>query len=212
MQTIPIATREETKIPAGSYIAFHAENIAHKMPENIQEMFAQHLTSSGKERYPTLLYTPDGTTVQTIDDGEVVGTLATKKERNGNYLLLFRTSHPESETTILTTYVFETETVEECIALLDKCISELIVQNRLATWRSRAVALQERGVTREETKNIESLIAEAVHTGNTTEGLIAAEKVLREAVVNASAVLKAQTEAARETWKKVKEETRNGNQ
>ena len=150
--------------------------------------------------------------MQTIDDGEVVGTLATKKERNGNYFLLFRTSNPESETTILTTYVFETETVEECIALLDKCISELVVQNRLATWRFRAVALQERGVTCEETKNIESLIAEAVHTGNTTEGLIAAEKVLREAVVNASAVLKAQTEAARETWKKVKEETRNGNQ
>lgn len=211
MQTIPIATREQVDIPAGSYLAIHSENTNPKVPPHIADLFAHFITHPGQEHYPALLHTPDGQTIKNIDTGEAVGIIKPRKEKHGFYLLVFHTDTPKTETVLLTVLIFDVESKHDAQKLLEEHFSNLVAENRVKVWESYARTLVEKGVSTERVQQISDLIRKSIREGNTAEGLAAAETALQEAVIEASKVLQAQADAAMEAHRKIQEEENYGN-
>lgn len=211
MQTIPIATREQVDIPAGSYLAIHSENTNPKVPPHIADLFAHFITHPGQEHYPALLHTPDGHTIKNIDTGEVVGVIKSRKEKNGNHHLVFHTEETETETTLLTVLIFDVENKYDAQRLLEEHFSNLVADARVKIWEGHARALMERGVSAERVQQISDLIRKSIQEGDTAKGLALAEAALQEAVVEASKVLQAQTNEALTIHKKIQEEENYGN-
>lgn len=79
-----MGTSEKTPITPGSYVALWVPTITAQMSETDQSILGGHTPyPEHKVCAPTLLYTPDGTTLQDRTTGETYGTLTQRLEPSG---------------------------------------------------------------------------------------------------------------------------------
>lgn len=135
-----MATLEKISITPGSYVALWSENIDHKMPESDSGILGRKSFELYGQVAPTLMYTPDGVTLQDRTTGAVRGTLTQYKQAQ-NYMWRYSShTNPKSAAHVLRVWVIDPMPEAEALTLARETYQTLTAKARFNNYRCNSAS------------------------------------------------------------------------